>query len=238
MTFRLIASYIFAVLSCSQFCFGQQQWKAAAVVAEREVQRLGVDKFFSSEEIDDSVYAVMQGHSMPADCPVKRSELRYLRILHRNFDGGSQTGEIVCNKAIAADLLYIFRRLYDEGYPIERVTLIDNFGADDEASMTANNTSCFCYRSVRGSNTISFHGRGLAIDINPLYNPCVRTRNGVTTVEPAAGRKYISRTKTGKEAKYIITRQSIIYRLFTERGFKWGGNWRTLKDYQHFEKAL
>ena len=26
------------------------------------------------------------------------------------------------------------------------------------------------------------------------------------------------------------------YRLMKEYGFEWGGDWKSLKDYQHFEK--
>ena len=234
---RLFICLFVVLMSVTQKCVAQEYRQVQSVVPDGEIRRQGTDRFFFSVAIDDSVFAVMRGCSMPEGCPVKRSELRYLRVLHRNANGESQVGELVCNKAIADDLLYIFRRLYDEGYPIERMALIDNYNANDEASMSANNTSCFCYRSVRGTKNISAHGRGLAIDINPLYNPCVRTRNGVTTVEPKSGRKYVNRRIDGSAAKYIINERTLIYRLFRERGFTWGGNWRSLKDYQHFEKT-
>ena len=236
-TSRLLICLFVALMSVAQKSEAQEYRQVTSIVSDSDIRRLGVDRFFSSAVISDSVYAVMRGSSMPEGCPVGRSELRYLRVLHRNGSGESQVGELVCNKVIAVDLLYILRRLYDEGYPIERMTLIDNYGADDEASMTANNSSCFCYRSVRGTSKVSAHGRGLAIDINPLYNPCVRTRNGVTTVEPKAGRKYVKRHDAGSAARYVINERSIVYRLFRERGFTWGGNWKSLKDYQHFEKT-
>ena len=140
---------------------------------------------------------------------------------------------MVCNKSVANDLLFVFRQLYHKRYAIESMRLIDDFGADDEHSMQANNTSCFCYRKVKGQIRLSKHALGLAVDVNPLYNPCVRTIRGRRSVQPANGLPYIDR-KTPFAHK--ISRDDVAYKYFTQRGFRWGGAWRSLKDYQHFEK--
>jgi prepilin-type N-terminal cleavage/methylation domain-containing protein len=144
-------------------------------------------------------------------------------------NGGEHKGELVCNKAIAEDLIYIFRELYKARYPIERMTLIDRFDADDEQSMRDNNSSCFCYRVVKGTAKLSKHAQGLAIDINPLYNPCVRGRR----VQPATASRYVNRQRS---FNYKIEHGDLLWQLFTERGFRWGGAWRSMKDWQHFEK--
>jgi hypothetical protein len=100
--------------------------------------------------------------------------------------------------------------------------------------MTANNTSCFCYRKIAGSPRLSKHSLGLAIDINPLQNPCVKRRkDGTLFIQPQAGRQYANRQKNHP---YKITKGDLCYRLFLAHGFSWGGNWRSSKDYQHFEK--
>ena len=100
--------------------------------------------------------------------------------------------------------------------------------------MQANNTSCFNFRRVAGSSKLSAHSRGMAIDINPLQNPCIRQRkDGSTSVQPATGRCYADRSK---HWPYQIVRGDLCHRLFTEHGFKWGGAWRSVKDYQHFER--
>lgn len=144
------------------------------------------------------------------------------------------TGEMICHKDIANDLIEIFRKLYDAHYPIERMQLIDDYDADDVTSMNHNNTSCFNYRAVAGSKKLSKHSMGKAVDINPLYNPYVKKRaNGKTIVNPEKGRQYANRSK---QFKYKIDRNDLAYRLFTQHGFTWGGGWRSLKDYQHFEK--
>ena len=138
------------------------------------------------------------------------------------------------NKSIAADVVEIFRRLYEADYPIERMRLIDYWDADDERAMTANNSSSFNFRFISHTKKVSKHGMGMAIDINPLYNPYTKTlRGGKAIVEPSAGRPYLDRNR---KFKYKITRGDLCYRLFRKYGFRWGGDWKTMKDYQHFEK--
>lgn len=189
---------------------------------------------FRVDTLSDAVFSRMVGKSFPEGCMVARSDLRLLSVLHYDADGSTKHGQMVCNKAIADNLLDIFRRLYQAHYPIERMTLIDDYDADDERSMTANNTSCFCFRQVAGSKKLSKHAQGLAVDINPLYNPCVRKKSdGSTTVEPVAGAPYADRRKP---SPYKLKRGDLCYRLFVEHGFHWGGEWKTVKDYQHFER--
>lgn len=189
---------------------------------------------FSIQEISDSVFARMQGKSFPAHCMVKRSDLRYLQVLHVDADGETHRGEMVCNKAIAEDLLEIFQELYRQRYPIERMRLIDDYDADDEQSMRDNNSSSFCYRVVEGSTKLSKHAQGMAVDVNTLYNPCVRKRkDGTVLVQPSTAKRYTNRSR---KFPYKIVEGDLMFRLFTERGFQWGGHWKSLKDYQHFEK--
>ena len=189
---------------------------------------------FSIDTLSDVVCARMQGRSYPKDCTIKRNELRLVHVLHVDFDGNTTRGEIVCNQAIAQDLVDIFRELYRQHYPIHSIRLIDDFGADDEQSMQANNTSCFCYRVVSGSKKLSMHARGMAIDLNPLQNPYVKRRkDGTLIVQPRTARPYVNRSRA---FKYKITHQDLAYQLFRKHGFTWGGDWHSLKDYQHFEK--
>ena len=134
---------------------------------------------FTSEEIPDEVFARMAGKSYKEDCTVPREDLRYLRISCVGADGSPYIGEMVAAADLAEDLLDIFRQLYEAGYPIERMQLIDDYDASDQASMEANNTSCFNFRQIAGSTKLSNHSLGRAVDINPLYNPYVKkTANG------------------------------------------------------------
>jgi len=184
---------------------------------------------FQAVALPDSVFMRMQGKSYPKGCVIDRHDLRYLTLLHYDGNGRVQHGELVCHKAIAQDLLDIFRQLYQARYPIERMRLIDDYDADDEQSMRANNTSCFCYRVVSGSKKLSKHAQGMAIDINPLYNPYKKGQR----VQPGNAAPYCDRTR---QFPYKIVEGDLCHRLFRQHGFQWGGQWRSLKDYQHFER--
>lgn len=189
--------------------------------------------FFTAVPVDSAVFARMSGRSYKEGCPVAVEDLRYLRVLHKDIGGRTLVGEMVCNKSIADDLLEIFRALYDAGYPIERMRLIDDYDADDQASMEANNSSCFNFRSKPGMSAVSKHAYGEAVDINPLYNPYYRvTAAGARIVEPAAA-PYVDRSAG---FPYKIERGDLCHRLFLEHGFHWGGSWTRSKDYQHFER--
>lgn len=211
-----------------------EQWRAGEQVSRACVERFGIGRCFKAEPISDKVFARMWKKSYKEYCTVPRTSLRYLKVLHYTLDGKIKLGEMVCNKAIAADLIDIFRELYNAKYPIERMVLVDCYDADDERSMQDNNTSCFNFRYVSGTKKLSNHSKGLAVDVNALYNPYVRARtDGTTHVEPAAGRPYADR---GKAFGYKISRSDLCCKLFKQHGFKWGGDWKRTKDYQHFEK--
>ena len=110
---------------------------------------------FTAQTIPDSIWQHMQGRSYQPNPHIQRADLRYLRVLHYDYDGRTHQGELVCNKRIASKLLTIFRELYEARYPIQRITLSDNYDADDERQMRANNTSCFCYRAVSDTTSLS-----------------------------------------------------------------------------------
>lgn len=186
-----------------------------------------------AKEINASTLRRMKGKSYPKGCPIPLEELRLIEVVHSNGKGQRQMGEIIVNKAIADDMVQVFTELEAAGYPIERMVLIDNYDADDDKSMRANNSSGFNYRTVAGTTRLSNHAKGMAVDINPLYNPWVKVKDGKTLVEPETARKYADRSVV---TPYTINGDSEAYKIFTRHGFTWGGAWRSIKDYQHFEK--
>jgi len=190
-----------------------------------------LDKAFHISEIDAKIFARIDGKSYKKNCPLPLSELRYLRLLHRDFHGKTATGELICNVEIAAALVDIFKKLYTENYPIEKIRLIDEYDADDELSMRDNNSSCFNFRYVSHTNRISLHGYGLAVDINPLYNPYIKFVDGQKFIAPANSVEFEDRTKN---FPHKIEADDLCVKLFAEHGFLWGGDWEDEKDYQHF----
>lgn len=164
-------------------------------------------------------------------CPVPLSALRYLQMSYRDFDGRSRTGEMVVHRRWTREVRDIFGELYDAGWPIARMRLVDDYGGDDDRSMAANNTSGFNCRRVAGQANWSAHAYGEAIDLNPLQNPYVRP----ASVVPPAGRRFagIDRGSSAPVPLGVIRVADRPVRAFERIGWQWGGSWVASKDWQH-----
>ena len=196
----------------------------------RNVDPKEFDSVFRVEEITDSTLRRMMGKSYTENCEVDIDNLRYLIIPHYDGLGAIRIGEMVCNKKVSGEFIYLFKELFKRKYPIERMELVDNYDGDDRRSMEANNTSAFNYRKIKDSDELSRHAFGMAIDINPLYNPCVRDEH----ISPEAGMAYADRTIPNK---YMLRRDDIVYKILHDKfGFTWGADLEKCIDYQHYEK--
>lgn len=191
---------------------------------------------FYYEPLSEDIKKKITGISYPeTGCTVPYDDLNYVGLLYIDFNGNEQTGELICHKKVAQDMVEIFYELYQNQYQIERIRLIDEYGGDDTASMSDNNTSCFNYRVVDGTTSLSKHALGCAIDINPFYNPYVvfnKDGSGETYISPKGSEIYADRSV---DFPYKIDENDLCYKLFTEHGFTWGGHWNSCKDYQHFQ---
>ncbi|MBQ8879011.1 MAG: M15 family metallopeptidase [Lachnospiraceae bacterium] len=173
-----------------------------------------------------------------ANLGISYDDLCYMQVLHYDFNGEIQIGELICNRKIADDFMEIFHELYVNEYQIEKIRLVDEYGGDDTASMMDNNTSCFNYRVVDGTSSLSKHAIGCAIDINPFYNPYVvfnKNGSGETYISPEGSEIYADRSQS---FPHKIDENDLCYKLFKEHGFVWGGDWNSCKDYQHFQKVV
>ncbi|WP_240615731.1 M15 family metallopeptidase [Nakamurella deserti] len=175
--------------------------------------------------IDDALAARMATSWRPG-CPVALAELRYLTVTHRGADGSDHTGGMVVAASVADDVVAVLRQVYDAGYPITSMRVVDDFGGDDDASMAADNTSAFNCRPVTGGGGFSEHSYGTAIDLNPVANPYVRG----DTVLPPAGREF--RTRPDRPA--VLHAGDAVVTAFAAAGWEWGGSWTSPTDYQHF----
>lgn len=171
----------------------------------------------------------MMGKSYKEDCPIPITDLAFVTVTHYDMQGQISSGELVVHKKIAVLVMEIFQDIYEAKFPIERMRLIDEYDADDDKSMEDNNSSAFCFR--RNTNrpwVISTHGLGLAIDINTRLNPWVKGEK----VSPSNARIYVDRSL---QASGMIHPDDPVVIAFKKRGFIWGGDFESLKDYQHFE---
>ena len=214
------------------------------VVSLEQLNLENLSSFFLSTKIveGDEVYSRINGKSYQKNNDISLEELRYLKVLHYNYDHEIQVGEMIVNQKIEKDCLEIFQELFKAGYPICRMVLIDNYWTGDSVetdavSIKKNNTSSFNYRNIPGSTKRSNHALGLAVDLNSYENPYVPTKNGAPDYSALDEQEYYYATNRNAGVEHVITEEDLAYKLFTEHGFTWGGNWKSLKDYQHFEKS-
>lgn len=190
---------------------------------------------FNSAMLPEYIKEKMIGVSYRDNPDISLNELRYVRIIHYDFQGQIQEGELVVNQKIAYPVMRAFYQLYKWEYPIESVRLIDDYEGDDEQSMEANNSSAFNYRTIEGRTELSKHALGMAVDINPRMNPYVRKDEYF----PKNATEYLERDPgkcTGVHRDKMIHKNDMAYKIFKRNGFSWGGDWTDSKDYQHFER--
>lgn len=201
--------------------------RAAAAATAHWQEAARKNRFaWSVRPIDGALAARMTPSSWRAGCPVPLSSLRYVRVSHMGMDGAERTGELVLHADAANYAVMAFKIMWDEGFRIERMRLVDDYGGNDDASMAANNTSAFNCRRVAGTSTWSQHSYGRAIDINPVQNPYVSG----STVSPPAGSAYLNR---GSVRPGMIVSGGPAHTAFRRIGWGWGGDWSSSKDYQH-----
>jgi len=166
--------------------------------------------------------------------PEFKKRQRIIKVVYYSFDGNIHQGQLVIDERLVADIQEVFKVALENKFPIASVIPIshnrffkDGRYNDDDQSMLANNTSAFNYRPVTGGKKLSKHSYGFAIDINPIQNPYIKGK----IVLPAGAVYAIHQPGT-------LTFDSCVVKTFIRLGWTWGGNWESLKDYQHFEKVL
>jgi hypothetical protein len=236
---RIVAILIFSLLliSCTKDISQKELEEKNGInisTAEKEEnlqESTRPEEIFEIFDIDQEHFDLMNGKSFHENDFITINDLSLVKVTYLGFDEETYQGELVVNRIVASDIIEIFKELYENRYPIEKIQLVSYYDGDDNLSMEANNTSAFNFRLISGSDKISNHSFGLAIDINPVQNPYVSN----SVVAPRNATSYVDRTeyRTG-----MIIEDDICVRLFKEHGWTWGGNYKSIKDYQHFEKKV
>lgn len=168
----------------------------------------------------------IEGTSAPADII---ATLTLIDVHYYGFDDRLHRGQMVVRRDLAPEIKAIFAEIERMRFPVEMTIPIKFDLPDNGTTMdTLNNTICFHYRPISTFKTekLSNHSYGRAIDINPFQNPAI-LRDGTVIPE---GADY------DPAAKGTLTAGDPVVRLFLRHGWQWGGTWRSLKDYMHFEK--
>jgi hypothetical protein len=160
-------------------------------------------------------------------CPVAQEALAYVTVTFIGFDENPHTGELIVHTDHAEEIASIFGELFEQRFPIEEMRIVEPGDLTPPHMGDTNNTSSFVCRQVTGGSRFSEHAYGLAIDINPFHNPYVKG----STVVPALAGSFGDRSwlRTG-----MITADNPVVGAFRRIGWKWGGTWNSLRDYQHF----
>jgi len=195
------------------------------------------NEFFEKiSPIDSSIkQRMLEGNSYRAGCPVKLKDLRYVEVAYRDFNGEIGIGEIIVHRSVAREVVNIFRELYNINYPIAKMELVSNYNGSDFASIEADNTSAFNCRFIGGTKRWSNHAYGRALDINPLENPYVNRRGTTSHKRSVRYIKRVHRDNSSRDRAMLLGNDRAT-KIFKKYGWKWGGDWNSIKDYQHFER--
>ena len=178
---------------------------------------------------------MLKGNSWRKGCPVPLKDLRYLKLIHIDFNGKDKSGELIVHKEVADEVTKIFEALYEIGYPVRKMKLVSDFKGNDWQSIEAGNTSAFNCRSATGSNKWSKHSYGKAIDINPIENPYIARSGRISHKASLKYRKRVHKNSTYAD-KAVLLKNDKATKIFKKYGWIWGGDWSGVKDYQHFSK--
>jgi hypothetical protein len=171
--------------------------------------------------------AVAARSSWTSACPVKLSDLRYVTVVFRGFDGRAHTGELLVNRSAAAGAVQAFGRLFAAGFPIERMVIATRAEVDAPPTGDGNTTGSYACRPVARGTSWSEHAYGRAIDVNPFQNPYIKG----DAVLPELATAYTDRARV---LPGMILPGSAVVKAFAVNGFSWGGDYRSLKDWMHF----
>lgn len=161
-----------------------------------------------------------------------------VHVLYLAFDGFDKQGIIEVHEDLEQDVRDFFTLAYDIGFPLSRVSPASKAKKpfDDDDMMAQNMSSGFNYRTVAGSDQLSLHALGRAIDINPKLNPCHLYENGELTETKPGNWRYHSEAPFGG----VFDTDHPLVELMRSRGWEWGGDWTPESgrvDLHHFQKA-
>ena len=164
-------------------------------------------------------------HLSPAPLEILASQT-LIDLEFLDFSGEVRSGFLVAHRELETEIRAIFGEILQARFPIRQMIPVSQFAWSDDASMAWNNCSAFNFRLKVGKTTLSHHAMGRAIDINPVQNPYIKDD---FVLPPGAF--------YDPENKGTLLENGPVVAAFESRGWVWGGRWKEIQDYHHFEKS-
>ncbi len=153
-------------------------------------------------------------------------QLELIEVYYISIDGKIHKGQVLTNKSISKEIGELFEFMLREGFVIEKAIPVVKYGWSDSLSMEDNNSYSFCYRNI----SYSKHAQGMAIDINPRFNP-LRWKNSDRPNQPSGA--VLDTTVNGT----LHPRHPVV-KEFRRYGYRWGHTFTRYHDDHHFEKVV
>jgi hypothetical protein len=164
--------------------------------------------------------------------PEVLARMRLLDVEHLDMNLDLRRGQLVAHAVLADEVAAIFAEILRLRLPVARIVPIAAYGWDDDASMAANNTSCFNWRLIAATGERSMHSYGAAIDVNPAINPF--GEDPATWLPPGATYDIARPGTLARDAPHA---GRDVLELFERCGWAWLGDPDSISDRHHFEKT-
>ncbi len=164
-------------------------------------------------------------------CPVDAGDLRYVTVSFWGFDGRPHTGEVLLHRDAVDAVVAAFAAMHADRFPLEEVRVVAREELDLAPTGDGNVTSAFVCRPTTGGSGWSEHAYGRALDVNPFHNPYDRGTGDERVVIPELATAYTDRDR---RLPGMLHPDSAAVRAFAAQGWTWGGDYRSLADWQHF----
>ena len=220
--FFLTLSILIVLNACHQNKSNEEKKSNDVIIAEKPI--ITEEAHETDTIIIDSHYTfaeAIEGANAPQSVI---DELELIDVSYISTDSKLHRGQILTNKRLVADIKEIFEVMLQQEFVIERAIPIVAYNWSDSISMANNNTYSFCYRDT----SYSLHAKGVAIDINPRFNP-LRWKIENRPNQPLGA--VLDTTVNG-----TLHPNHPIVKEFSKRGFRWGHYFSKYWDDHHFDK--
>ncbi|WP_051234225.1 hypothetical protein [Butyrivibrio sp. NC3005] len=128
----LVCLFLIFSLECNakEYITDIKSLDAGTVIEENKIDSTNLDLYFTSVKIkkDDNIYKRIYGKTYVENKDISLDDLRYLKMLHYNFDGKIVVGEMIVNKNIESNTLNVFKTFFAHTIKSDKCIFLMIFG--------------------------------------------------------------------------------------------------------------